>query len=168
MPGFKITSLVLLATYVAIVTTDAAAQRGPRRDPERQHDMATFQFLLRHRDEIRRTVTKREDGVETVTESRNPEVVEKLRDHVEAMHVRLQRGRPIHMRDPLFRAVFQHAHLIDLKIEETAAGVRVVETSQDPYVVQLIQAHAEVLNRFLEHGHEEVRQSHPVPPRENP
>jgi hypothetical protein len=31
----------------------------------------------------------------------------------------------------------------------TAQGVRVLETSLDPYVVRLIQAHADVVSAFL-------------------
>lgn len=154
---------------LSIVSSYACAQHGgPQRDLDRRHDMETFQFLLRHRDEITRTVTRLPDGVETLTESENSEVVAKLQDHVAAMHQRLQTGRPIHMRDPLFREVFQHAKQIEMKIEETPRGLTVRETSQSPYVVKLIQAHAEVLNQFLAHGHEEVRKDHPAPSRNAP
>jgi hypothetical protein len=141
---------------------------GPKGDTERPHDMMAFQFLLRHWDDIARNVTKLPDGVETLTESDNPEVVAKLRDHVDAMHRRLIDGRPIHMRDRLFREVFRHADKIKMTIEETEKGVKFSETSQDPYVARLVQAHAEVLNQFLAKGHEEVRKSHPLPPRDGP
>lgn len=164
-------ALIPLVTSIllAIASPYAIGQpRGARQDPARRHDMETFQFLLRHREEITRKVTELPDGVETLTESENPEVVGKLRDHVEAMHKRLKTGQPIHMRDSLFRAVFQHADQIDMKLEETPKGLQVRETSQDPYVVKLIQAHAEVLNQFLAKGPEEVRRDHPLPPRNVP
>jgi hypothetical protein len=156
---------VLIAfAIVLLASTCARAQpRGPRHDAERQHDMATFHFLLEHRDDIVRKVTKRPDGVETLTESDNPEVTSKLREHFEAMHKRLKDGRPIHMRDPLFREVFRNADKIKMTVEKTDKGLKVSETSQDAYVVRLIQAHAEVLNQFLAKGHEEVRKNHPVP-----
>ncbi len=158
-----------IVIVLAISSPYAICQRGgPRQDPDRRHDMETFQFLLRHRDEITRKVTELPDGVETLTESENSEVVDKLRDHVEAMHQRLKTGRPIHMRDSLFRAVFQHADQIEMKIEETANGLKVRETSEDPYVVKLIQAHAEVLNQFLAKGHEEVHKDHPTPAQDAP
>ncbi|WP_170229737.1 hypothetical protein [Polyangium fumosum] len=50
-----------------------------------------------------------------------------------------------------------------MTIEPTPKGVRVVETSTDPQVVALIQAHADVVTAFLEHGHVEIRKIHPVP-----
>jgi hypothetical protein len=104
-------------------------------------------------------VTKTANGVETLTESANVEVAPKLAVHVEAMHKRLLKGRPIHMRDPLFREIFRNADKIKMTVEKTPQGVKVSETSKDPYVAKLIQAHAEVLNQFLAKGHEEVRNS---------
>jgi hypothetical protein len=81
------------------------------------------------------------------------------------MHKRVEQGRPIHMRDPLFAAIFGNARKISMKVERTPKGVRVVETSTDPYVVKLIQAHADVLDRFIANGHAEVRKNHAVPAR---
>lgn len=157
--------LFLMAMTIALAELNEvqAQPRGPRRDPERQRDMAVFQFLLDHRLEITRRVTNVPEGVETVTESKNPEIAAKLFDHVEAMHKRLKQGVPIHMRDPLFREVFRHADQIQMRITKTDHGVRVSETSGNPAVARLIQAHAEVLNQFLARGHEEVRKNHPVP-----
>ncbi|MFN9918020.1 MAG: hypothetical protein ACK53L_35870, partial [Pirellulaceae bacterium] len=37
------------------------------------------------------------------------------------------------------------------------------ETSDDPYVVRLIQAHAKVVSGFVERGHAEAMKNHPVP-----
>jgi hypothetical protein len=127
--------------------------------------MTTFQFLLDHRTQITRKVTNIASGVETLTESDNRDVAAKLAVHVEAMHKRLLERRPIHMRDPLFREIFRHADKIKLTFEKTPKGVKVSETSKDPYVARLIQAHAEVLNKFLANGHAEVRKNHPVPSR---
>jgi hypothetical protein len=84
------------------------------------------------------------------------------------MHKRLKEGRPIHMRDPLFREIFRNADKIKMTIAKTKKGVKVSETSEDPYVVKLIQAHAVVLDQFLAKGHEEVRKNHSVPPRKVP
>ncbi len=125
--------------------------------------MQTFQFLLQHRGDITRQVTEVPGGVETLTESDDPDVATSLRAHVKAMYGRLESGRPIHMRDPLFREVFRHADKIRLTVEQTDKGLKVSETSDDPYVVRLIRAHAEVVNQFLANGHEEVRKNH-LPP----
>jgi hypothetical protein len=39
----------------------------------------------------------------------------------------------------------------------------VKETSDDPYVVKLIQAHAEVVSLFIKNGFDEARRNHEVP-----
>jgi hypothetical protein len=49
--------------------------------------------------------------------------------------------------------------------EQTPNGVRVVETSTDPYVAKLIQAHADVVTGFIRNGRSELMKNHPVPDR---
>ena len=78
-------------------------------DPQFEADREMFHFLLSHRESITRNVKAIPNGVETLTESDDPEVADMIRRHVESMHRRLADGRPIHMRDPLFAAVFAHA-----------------------------------------------------------
>ena len=143
--------------------------RGRWDDPRFNEDRKWFHFLLDNRDKIRRTITRTEKGVDAVTESDDPEVAAGIQMHVAAMHARVTEGRGIHMRDPLFREMFRHTDKISMKITDTDKGVRVVETSDDPYVASLIQAHADVVSQFIENGHAEVRKNHAVPPRsENP
>ena len=142
--------------------------RGPGRrqwdDPRFIEDRKWFHFLLDNRAKIKRTITRTDKGVDTVTESDDPEVAAGIQTHVAAMHARVKEGRGIHMRDPLFREVFRHADKISMEITDTDKGVRVVETSDDPYVASLIQAHADVVSQFIEIGYEEVRKNHAVPP----
>ncbi len=135
--------------------------RGP--DAEHQADMELFHFLLDHRNEITRVVKNLPNGIETLTESENSKVAEKIKAHVASMYKRVEERRPIHARDPLFAEIFRHAKLIKMKVENTEKGVKVVETSEDPYVVKLIQAHAQVVNLFLKNGREEMRKNHAVP-----
>ena len=47
--------------------------------------------------------------------------------------------------------------------EETVKGVRVTETSEDPYVAKLIKAHAKVVSGFVERGFAEAMKNHTVP-----
>lgn len=126
-------------------------------------DQAVFHYLLDNHKAITRKVTKRPDGVETLTESDRPEVVAKIQEHAAAMHRRVKEGRPIHMRDPLFREIFAYVDRIEMTVEKTPRGVRVRETSKDAYVARLIQAHAEVVNRFVKNGRSEAWKNHPVP-----
>jgi hypothetical protein len=135
--------------------------RGP--DDRFVQDRDVFHYLLEHHKQIRRTVTNRPDGVETLTESDDPDVAAKIQEHVDAMHVRVKNRRPIHMRDPLFAAVFRNADKIEMEWETTDKGVRVTETSDDPNVARLIQAHAQVVNLFVKNGFGEPRKNHAVP-----
>jgi hypothetical protein len=139
--------------------------RGQRDDPRFIEDRKWFHFLLDNRAKIRRMITRTAKGVETVTESDDPDVAAGIQTHLAAMHARVKEGRGIHMRDPLFREVFRHADKISMEITNTDKGVRAIETSDDPYVASLIQAHADVVSLFIETGHDEVRKNHAVPPR---
>jgi hypothetical protein len=132
-------------------------------DPQFQKDRDMFHFLLANRESIDRTVEKLEDGVETLTESDDPKIASVIQDHVGSMYERVENGNPIHMRDPLFAAIFSNADRISMKVERTKNGVRVTETSPDPYVAKLIQAHADVVNLFIANGHAEVSKNHAVP-----
>ena len=134
-------------------------------DPAHSAEMQLFHQLFEHRAEITRQVIAREDGIETVTESKNPEVTRLLQTHVAAMLARVKEGRPIHQRDPLFAELFRYADRIEARYETTTGGVRVVETSSDPYVVKLLQAHAEVVSAFIANGRAEMMKNHPLPPR---
>jgi hypothetical protein len=126
-------------------------------------DRDVFHYLLQNHDQIRRDVKNTKNGVETLTESDKPEIAAKIQEHVAAMAKRVEERRPIHMRDPLFAEVFRHADKIQLKYTKTAKGVRVVETSDDPYVVELIQAHGGVVSLFVKNGFNEAWQNHEVP-----
>lgn len=162
-------SVIPLLLIAVIAVTPASGQggrdgRGMMGDAAHAADMQLFHQLFAHRTEIDRQVIMREDGIETVTESKNPEVTRLLQTHVASMLARVKEGRPIHRRDPLFAELFDHADRIEARHERTPGGVRVVETSKDPYVVKLLQAHAEVVSAFLANGMSEMMKDHPLPP----
>jgi SAM-dependent methyltransferase len=127
-------------------------------------DQDVFHYLLGRHADIRRTVTRTVNGVETLTESDQSEVAKKIQEHVAAMHKRVQEGRGLRYWDDLFAAIFQRHASIKMSVESTDKGVRVKETSDDPLVVALIQAHADVVSLFVARGYEEAHQNHPVPP----
>ncbi|MBI1322572.1 hypothetical protein GC170_05230 [bacterium] len=139
---------------------------GPPGDQEFPADRADFQFLLANHEKIRRNVINLENGAETVTESDDPEVAAKIHAHARAMHKRVKLNRGIHKRDPLFAEIFRHADKIEMAVGKTPKGVKVLETSDDPYVAKLIQAHAAVVSKFVANGHLEVQENHSIPPRE--
>jgi len=122
--------------------------------------MLGIHALFAQRDRIQRTVTHIPGGVRTTTESDDPTVAAQLREHVSAMYARLQEGRPINARDPLFAALFENAGKIVVETENTAKGITVTETSADPTVVELIRRHAEVVNKFVANGMPEMMRTH--------
>ena len=122
-----------------------------------------FHYLLAHHKEIQRTVTRRDDGVETLTESDNPQIAARIQEHVAAMHKRIKDGNGLRYWDDLFVALFDRHADIKMQVENTEKGVKVVETSEDSNVVPLIQAHADVVSLFVKLGFEEARREHAVP-----
>ena len=164
-------TLIQTLLIAAVVVTPASGQggrggRGMMGDGAHAADMQVFHQLFDHRTEIKRRVLKREDGIETVTESTNPEVTRLLQTHVASMLARVQDQRPIHQRDPLFAELFRYANRIEATHEVTATGVRVIERSQDAYVVKLLHAHADVVTAFIANGRSEMMKNHPVPERQ--
>lgn len=139
--------------------------RGRGRGPDERFaaDREVFQFLLANHGKITRTVKQLPNGVETLTESAVPEIATKIREHVDWMQVRVEEAKPIRRRDPLFAELFEHADKIKMVAEATDRGVRVTETSDDPYVVTLIQAHAKTVSGFVDRGFAEAMKNHAVP-----
>jgi uncharacterized protein len=164
-------TLIQTLLIAAVVVTPAFGQggrggRGMMGDGAHAADMQVFHQLFDHRTEITRRVLKREDGIETVTESTNPDVTRLLQTHAASMLARVQEQRPIHQCDPLFAELFRYADRIEATREVTATGVRVIERSQDAYVVKLLQAHADVVTAFIANGRLEMMKNHPLPPRQ--
>ncbi len=137
--------------------------RGHGPDPQFFADRRDFHFLLANHRKIRRRVKMLPNGVETWTESADPQVVQRIQRHVRAMHRRIKNQQPVRWHDPLFAEIFRHAQKIHMKIENTPHGVHVIETSEDPYVVKLIQAHARVVSGFVRRGFAQAHRHHQVP-----
>ena len=135
--------------------------RGP--GPEMRADQEVFHYLLENHAKIRRTVTRLENGVDTITESDDPAVATKIQEHVASMHTRVKNGRGLRFWDELFVALFKDYDKIVMVVENTAKGVRVKETSDNRQVATLIQAHADVVSLFVKHGFDEAHKNHPVP-----
>jgi len=65
--------------------------------------------------------------------------------------------------DPLYVELFRNSAKIDIQEVGRPDGVRVVETSADPCVVRLIQAHAEAVNGFARARMADMPRTHAVP-----
>lgn len=133
-------------------------------DKDQMVDMDTIHALFDNVKSIKRTVRKRPDGFESITESNNPKVAAMLQGHVMAMKARLDKGLLIRRGDPLFRALFDHADKITIELKTTPKGIRVIETSNDPYVVKVLHIHSEAVSGFIKDGPSGMAKMHPVPP----
>ena len=127
-----------------------------------REDRDIFHYLLKHHEKITRSVTNTENGVQTTTESDDPAIAAKIREHVGSMHRRIKDSRRLRNWDELFVKIFEHADEIDMEVIPTEKGVKVVETSTNPKVAKLIQQHAVVVSGFAKYGFEEARKNHPV------
>ncbi len=154
---------VLLIFSLFSHSTSAQFQHRHGRDERHDEDHRVFQFLLENHKLIERNVQVLENGVKTLTESQHPEVAQKIQEHAKWMQHRIEHQQPIRRRDPLFNELFRHTKKIQMKRENTKHGVRVVETSTDPQVVRLIQAHAKAVSLFVEKGFAEAMKNHAVP-----
>ena len=79
------------------------------------------------------------------------------------MKARLEKKQPIRQWDPLFAELFKHSGKIKMELTNTAKGVKVVETSDDVYVVKLIQSHAAGVSEFVKEGASIMHKEHPLP-----
>ncbi|MGE3276875.1 MAG: hypothetical protein AB7O67_17320 [Vicinamibacterales bacterium] len=154
---------VLIGAGTPILAQRGRGMGGMMMDESHMADMQVFHYLLDHRAEIRRSVTRLDNGIDTLTESDVPDVAAKIKAHVGAMYTRMKDGRPIHQRDPLFREVFRVADRITVTMTPTEKGIRVVETSDDPEVVKVLYAHADTVDAFIANGRSEMMKDHPLP-----
>ncbi len=129
----------------------------------RMEDMQTIHSLFDEHKKVNRTVTKTENGVVTVTESDDPKVQAMIVEHVWAMKSRLEKKQPIRMWDPLYRALFEHADKIKMEIVNTEKGVKVIETTTDPYVVKLLHSHSDGVSEFVAEGMAVMHKRHELP-----
>jgi len=137
---------------------------GNMGDKDHMVDMDTIHALFDNVKSIKRTVRKRPDGFESITESNDPKVVTMLQGHVVAMKSRLEKRMLIRKGDPLFRALFENADKITVEVKMTPNGIRVIEMSKDPYVINLLHLHSEAVTGFVKDGPSGMAKMHPVPP----
>jgi YHS domain-containing protein len=136
---------------------------GGAMDGQQQKDMRTIHGLFDNHTSITRKVEITENGVITTTESSDPKVQAMLAEHVWAMQQRLENRQPIREWDPLFAELFKYAGKIKMEVTRTEKGMKVVETSEDPYVVKLIKAHAAGVSEFAREGMSVMHMQHELP-----
>jgi len=115
-------------------------------------DIGQVHELLVNHEQIRRTVTRLPDGIRTVTESDNPKVAQAIRAHVASMVARLADGREFNMFSKTVPVLFENASKISTRVENTAKGSVVTQTSADRTVVAALQGHAREVSELARDG----------------
>lgn len=126
-------------------------------------EMQNAHFLVTNHDRLERKVKDIPNGVQTLTTTDDPELLEPLREHVREMSAMLEGGGHLRKWDPLFAEIFENGESIRIDIEEIENGVLVTEVSDDEEVVKLIRAHARKVDQFVTQGHEACRKETPLP-----
>lgn len=156
--------LIVAALAIALMAgpsmVEAQGRRGAGGPPP---EMQTIHSLMDAHTKVKRSVKDLPNGVETLTESNDPKVAKLIQTHVAEMAKRLQEGRLIRGFDPLFVEIFRNHDWVKIKLEKTVKGMKVIETSEDAYVVKLIQAHAQAVNGFVKDGWDVMHKQHEVP-----
>jgi len=110
--------------------------------------------IFKNHKEIKRTVTNLDNGIKTETYSDNEEIRAAIINHVTLMVTRIQENRnpKVLIQSPTLDKLFNNYDKIETSIELTDTGIAVIQTSEDPKVVNLLQTHASEINDMVEKG----------------
>lgn len=132
------------------------------------YDKSVFQSLLADHTKIRRVVTLTPTGVEAVTESDDPDVAARIKDHTLAMQTRMKSGSRVRAWDPVFVDLFDNHQKVFLAVTLTDKGVSIKESGADEATVALLHSHALGVSEFVREGHEASARETPRLPAPTP
>lgn len=152
-----VATVAVLAAAVQVVAQPMGMGMGMmsgamRSDPAAAADLGLVHQLLAGHQSIKRSVTRLPDGIRTVTESDDPQVVQTLKAHVASMEKRLREGREFNLFSKTIPVLFQNRDKIVTRVESTAKGIVIRQTSTDPEVVAALQAHADEVSELARDG----------------
>jgi hypothetical protein len=179
------TILGLSALLLALPLGQSHAQMGPRHGQHGMHDgqhspgmhdgrtMPGLQglnatereseelaIMFHNFETMTRTVENLPNGIRTVTSSSDPEVMGVLASHVVGMIDRVERGDDpqIFIQSPTLDVFFVRGEAIHTEIDFTDEGIIVIQTSDDPQVVEALQTHAAEVSAMADHGMQAVHE----------
>lgn len=130
-----------------------AANRAPAAQPGTlAYDRGVWHELLDKHTAIRRVVRHTPEGVEAVTESDDPAVAAKIRDHAFAMQARMRTGSRVRVWDPVFEEMFARHDAFTIDVKPTEKGVSISERASDQESLALMRAHAIGVSEFVRGG----------------
>jgi hypothetical protein len=150
-------------------THDMSRMPGLQGENATQQESQELAIMFRHFRDMHREVTNLPDGIRTNTTATSPYVREALVSHVIGMIDRVETGDDpkIRIQSPTLNMFFERHDSIITEIDVTEDGVVVIQTSDDPEMVEALQVHAAEVTAMVERGmhavHEMMmqrRQSH--------
>lgn len=131
--------------------------RGENATAEESGELAV---LFRNFQTLSRDVTHLPDGIRTVTRSSDPAVMEALVSHVYGMISRVETDDDprIFIQSPTLDIFFERGERIETRIEVTDVGIVVVQTSDDPELVEALHVHADEVTAMAERGMQAVHE----------
>ncbi len=140
---------------LSLGASSLAAQGGMRHgDSTTAAVMQGVHQLLTNHEKLRRTVDNLPNGIRTVTESDDPAMVAQIQQHVAMTGTFVAAGHDpnLPMATAALRGVLRNGTKVVRRVEPTAKGVVVVETSDDPATVALLQQHAAEITDQVKRG----------------
>jgi hypothetical protein len=152
--GYALRDLLGSARRPAPPAGDPADRRtqGPMMGDVTQADMTTYMALFSRHTQLHRTVVLIPGGVRTITEADAPDLVAQLQAHVASMYTHLNRGAEVSCMSSSLPTLFRNSRRYRRSLTNTAKGVAVAETSEDPRVTAAIRSHAAEVTGFVDDG----------------
>jgi hypothetical protein len=121
-------------------------------DPASAADMEIVHELLTNHRAVTRTVDHLPNGIRTLTESQSPAIAGLIAAHVASMERRLEEGELFNLFSHTIPILFENYDRIQSEFEYLPTGVAVVQTSEDPEIVEALQAHAAEVTELVDEG----------------
>lgn len=124
-------------------------------------EVEEMRVMFQNHPDITRSVTNLPDGIETLTESTDPDLAAAIVSHVLKMAERMETGRDpmVPIQSPTLQILFERGDRITTEMTPTESGIKVRQTSKDPEVVAALQTHAAEVSDLAARGMAAVRDS---------
>lgn len=131
--------------------------RGLNATPEESQDLAV---IFRSFTSFERAVENLPNGIRTVTRSSDPQVMDALVRHVTDMIARVEaKDDPeIFIQSPTLDIFFARGERIENTVEMSETGIVVIQTSDDPEVVDALHIHAAEVTDMAKRGMQAVHE----------
>ena len=123
-------------------------------------ESAEIAVLFNNFQTITRTVENMPNGIRTVTFSPVPEVMDALTSHVVGMigRVEMKSDPQIMIQSPTLDIFFERAEALVTEIDVTDEGIIVLQTSDDPELVEAMHLHAAEVSAMADRGMQAVHE----------